>query len=99
VVLATGGGAACREDNLQAMLAAGFVVALSAPPAEVLKRTGGPSGRPNLDVAGDPLTHAQQLLAQREPFYARAHLSVDTVGKAPQDVAEEIERAVGQEGS
>lgn len=97
-VLATGGGAACREDNLQAMLATGFVVALSAPPSEVLKRTGGHSGRPILDGAGDPLAHAQQLLAQREPFYARAHLRVDTVGKAPQDVAAEIVTAVRQEG-
>src|SRR4051794_960507 len=38
VVLATGGGAACREENIQMMLAGSYVVALSAPPAEVLKR-------------------------------------------------------------
>jgi shikimate kinase len=98
VVLATGGGAACREDNLQAMLASGYVVALSAPPAEVLKRTGGASGRPLLDRAADPLAEAQRLLAEREPFYARAHLRVDTVGKAPPDVAAEIVAAVRQEG-
>jgi len=98
VVLATGGGAACREDNLQAMLAAGYVVALSAPPAEVLKRTGGASGRPLLDSAADPLAEAQRLLAAREPFYLRAHLRIDTVGKTPQDVAAEIVAAVRQEG-
>jgi shikimate kinase len=98
VVLATGGGAACREDNLRLMLAEGFVVALSAPPSEVLKRTGGASGRPLLDGAADPLAEAQRLLGQREPFYARAHLRVDTVGKAPQDVAAEIVAAVRQEG-
>lgn len=98
IVLATGGGAACREENLQAMLAAGYVVALSAPPAEVLKRTGGPSGRPLLDGAADPLAEAERLLAAREPFYARAHLRVDTVGKTPPDVAAEIVAAVRQEG-
>lgn len=98
VVLATGGGAACREDNLQAMLAGGYVVALSAPPAEVLKRTGGASGRPLLDSAADPLAEAQRLLAAREPFYLRAHLRIETVGKTPQDVAAEIVAAVRQEG-
>jgi shikimate kinase len=97
VVLATGGGAACREDNLQAMLASGYVVALSAPPAEVLKRTGGASGRPLLDRAADPLAEAQRLLAEREPFYSRAHLRVETVGKAPPEVAAEIVAAVRQE--
>jgi shikimate kinase len=98
VVLATGGGAACREDNLRAMLASGYVVALSAPPAEVLKRTGGASGRPLLDGAADPLAEAQRLLAEREPFYARAHLRVDTAGKEPTAVATEIVDAVRQEG-
>lgn len=98
VVLATGGGAACREENLQAMLAGGYVVALSAPPTEVLKRTGGASGRPLLDSAADPLAEAARLLSAREPFYARAHLRVDTVGKAPQAVAAEIVAAVRQEG-
>jgi shikimate kinase len=98
LVLATGGGAACREDNLQAMLAGGYVVALSAPPAEVLKRTGGASGRPLLDSAADPLSEAHRLLAEREPFYSRAHLRVETVGKSPPQVAAEIVAAVRQEG-
>jgi shikimate kinase len=98
VVLATGGGAACREDNLQAMLASGYVVALSATPAEVLKRTGGASGRPLLDRAADPLAEAERLLSERESFYGRAHLRVDTVGKGPHVVAAEIVAAVRQEG-
>jgi shikimate kinase len=92
-VIATGGGAACREDNLSTMLAGGRVVALSAPPAEVLRRVGGPSGRPLLDGKDgkdgkvDPLGTAAALLAAREPFYARAHHTVDTVGKSPAEVA------------
>lgn len=90
VVLATGGGAACQEANLQAMLAAAHVVALSAPPSAVVARTGGRSGRPLLDGASDPLAAAEALLKQREPFYARAHARVDTVGKTPEDVAAEV---------
>lgn len=89
-VLATGGGAACREDNLSAMLERGRVVALSASPAEVLRRTGGGSGRPLLDGASDPLATATRLLEARESFYSRAHLRIDTVGKTAEQVAEEI---------
>ena len=43
-VVATGGGAACREENLSLMLAAGHVVALSVTPAEVVRRAGARSG-------------------------------------------------------
>ena len=89
-VIATGGGAACREANLAAMLAAGSVVALSAPPAEVIRRTGTGPGRPLLHGKADPEGVAAALLAEREPFYARAHQRVDTVGKAPAEVAREI---------
>jgi len=89
-VIATGGGAACREANLAAMLAAGSVVALSATPAEVIRRTGTGPGRPLLHGKADPEGVAAALLAEREPFYARAHQRVDTVGKAPAEVAREI---------
>jgi shikimate kinase len=97
-VIATGGGAACREENLATMLAAGRVVALSATPAEVLGRTGGASGRPILDRAADPLTAAEALLAAREPFYARAHHAVDTVGKTADEVATLVLAALGDDG-
>jgi shikimate kinase len=89
-VIATGGGAACREDNLALLLARGQVVALSATPEEVLRRTGRASGRPLLDGAGDPLTAARHLLSQREEFYGRAHVQIDTGGKRPEEVATEV---------
>ncbi len=96
-VLATGGGAACREPNLSLMLEAGRVVALSAPPEEVLRRTGRLSGRPLLDGATDPLEAARDLLRQREPFYARAHIRIDTVEKGPEQVVAEVLAALGKE--
>lgn len=85
-VVATGGGAVCREENLAAMLAAGTVVALGVTPEEAVRRAGSASGRPLLDGRADPVTAAAQLLAVRRPFYARAHLEVDTTGKAPEAV-------------
>lgn len=98
VVLATGGGAACREPNLSMMLAAAKVVALSAPPEEILRRTGRRSGRPLLDGAADPLAAARDLLEEREPFYARAHIRVDTVNKRPEEVMAEVLVALRKEG-
>ncbi len=50
-VLATGGGAACRAENLALMLGAGRVVALGVSPAEAVRRAGPASGRPLLDGA------------------------------------------------
>lgn len=90
VVIATGGGAACRENNLRAMLEAGFVVALQADPAEVIRRVGSGSGRPLLDGQADPQQAAMKLLAEREPFYARAHARIDTVGRPPEHVATDV---------
>jgi shikimate kinase len=89
-VVATGGGAACREENLALMLSAGLVVALEAPPEEIVRRTGKASGRPLLDGAADPVAAVAALLEKRQPFYARAHVRVDTVGKSADAVADEI---------
>ncbi len=94
-VLATGGGAACRDENLEVMLAAGHVVALAVSPAEAVRRAGVASGRPLLDGAADPVAAAASLLAARQPFYARAHHRVETEGRAPALVAEEIAAALG----
>lgn len=88
-VIATGGGAACQEANLAAMLGAGRVVALSVTPDEVVRRAGPNSGRPLLAEA-DALGAATRLLAAREPFYQRAHHKVDTVGKSSDAVAAEV---------
>jgi shikimate kinase len=89
-VVATGGGAACREENLLAMLAAGRVVALTVTAEEAVRRAGGGGGRPLLEGQADPLGAARILLDARAPFYARAHLSVDTAGRSPADVAQTI---------
>jgi shikimate kinase len=105
-VVATGGGAACQEPNLSLMLASGRVIALVVTPEEVLRRAGADSGRPLLATSTSTLTRsassstptenpdsvkaASDLLAAREAFYARAHHRVDTMGKAPEDVAAEV---------
>jgi shikimate kinase len=89
-VVATGGGAACREDNLRTMLGAGRVVALAITPEEAVRRARGGAGRPLLAGQADPVASAAALLVARAPYYARAHLSVDTVGRLPQEVARDV---------
>jgi shikimate kinase len=98
IVVATGGGAACHEENLRAMLAAGRVVALAITPEEAVRRARGGAGRPLLS-GPDPVGAATALLEARAPFYARAHLSVDTVGRLPQDVALDVLAWVEKRGA
>jgi len=96
-VIATGGGAACREENLLAMLGAGHVVALVVTPDEVLRRMGGGANRaarPLLAEVGDPRAAAVELLRAREPFYARAHARVSTDGRGPEEVAADVLRVI-----
>jgi len=38
----------------------------------------------------------EKLLAQRQPYYARAHVTVDTTGLAPSQVAKQIQEALEQ---
>jgi shikimate kinase len=93
-VIATGGGAACQEDNLAAMLGAGSVVALAVTADEVMRRAGPRSTRPLLAGAAEPLAAASELLRAREPFYARAHARVETAGRTPEEVAAEVLRVI-----
>lgn len=93
-VIATGGGAACREENLAAMLGAGVVVTLEVSPDEVLRRAGGRPARPLLANATDPRMTVVDLQRAREPFYARAHARVATDGRTPDQVAAAVLRVL-----
>jgi shikimate kinase len=77
-VVATGGGAPCREENVRTMLAGGRVYWLDVTAEKAVERAGKVSGRPLLDEAADPVAAARNLLDARRPFYARAHARVDT---------------------
>ena len=96
-VIATGGGAACIEDNLALMLAAGRVVTLSVSPEEAVRRAGSDDSRPLLANQPDRRGAAAALLAARAPFYERAHHHIDTMGKPPEAIAEEVMRLLDAE--
>jgi 3-dehydroquinate synthase len=93
-VIATGGGAACREESLRQMLRAGRVVWLAVTAEEAVRRSaaapGGLLSRPMLAGQADPVAAAAALLEARRPFYARAHRRVDTVARAPEEIARDV---------
>jgi shikimate kinase len=93
-VVALGGGAVMREGNRQAISAAGPVVWLTASVNTILERVAADSTtarrRPNLTTAGGR-AEIESMLAVRTPYYRQcATLVVDTEGKNPAEVAEEI---------
>jgi shikimate kinase len=100
LVLAAGGGASLRAENRQAMRAAGKVVWLTARPETILARMTGDvttaARRPSLTDRA-PLEEITQLLQKREPVYREsADWVVDTEGRTPRELVEEIVKETGQ---
>ena len=99
LVVAAGGGAVMREENRKALAAADAMVWLKADAQTVAQRISGDASnaarRPNLTATGG-IDEIRELLALREPIYRRcATCQVDTVGKSPADVVDEILNALG----
>ncbi|HHP50370.1 MAG TPA: shikimate kinase [Moorella mulderi] len=93
-VIATGGGAFIPKDSREILKRGNRVVWLRVRPETVLKRIGGSQDRPLL--LGLSLAQVESLLAQREPFYAEAHIHLEVDGKDPEEVAREIEEELKQ---
>ena len=86
-VIATGGGAFIDEASGEELLARAFTVHLSCDFQEAFRRVEGLEGRPlvrNGEVA------AMALYQNRKAKYARAHASVDTTHRTPDEVAAAI---------
>jgi shikimate kinase len=92
-VIATGGGIVLSEANRRRLREAGCVVWLDADATTLWQRMREDATtaerRPNLTVGG--LAEVEQLLRAREPFYREcAALRIDTTGRTPEAVVEEI---------
>ncbi len=100
LVIAAGGGAPMRLESREVMRAAGKVVWLTARPETILARMSGDattaSRRPALtDRSG--LEEILHLLAKREPIYRQtAHVEVDTEGRTPEQLADDILGRLGE---
>ncbi|MFA1548031.1 shikimate kinase [Actinomadura chokoriensis] len=92
-VVALGGGAVLAAET-QDLLGGHAVVYLKVGLSEAIKRVGLASARPLLVL--NPRSQMRKLLAERLPIYERlAAVSVDTDGRDPADIVEEITKALG----
>jgi shikimate kinase len=89
-VIATGGGALGREENLRRLRESGVLVCLTARPEVILARTAPWADRPMLAGAADPIARVAELLAARAQTYARADFTIDTSDLTIPEVAARI---------
>jgi shikimate kinase len=91
-VLSLGGGAVLDADTRK-LLEGHPVVFLRVGLADAVKRVGLGTGRPLL--LGNVRSRVRQLLDERTPVYeAVAALVVDTDGRSPEQVADDIEKGL-----
>lgn len=93
-VLSLGGGAVLDPDT-QALLAGHRVVFLRVGLAEAVKRVGLGTGRPLL--LGNVRARIKAVLDERAPVYeSLADITVDTDGRTPAEIADEVRLALEQ---
>ena len=93
-VVACGGGVVLADANRSLLKSLGRVVYLTVSAEEALARIGGGDSRPL--IAGGGATMAPRLLEARDALYgAVADVVVTTTGRSPEDVADDVVRAMG----
>jgi shikimate kinase len=86
-VIATGGGVVTQPRNHALLRRLGFVVWLNAPEEAIWDRVSRNRNRPLLHTA-DPRRTVHDLLEARRPLYVKiAHLTIDTAGFRPEEIA------------
>jgi shikimate kinase len=96
-LVAVGGGAPAHGDNMDFMLHAGKVVCLTASVDDLVRRIGSADTRPML-AGKDVRAEIEKLLPERQRFYARAQLTIDTSGLVPSQVARQIADELERQG-
>jgi shikimate kinase len=90
-VIATGGGLPCRDGRMDALRALGTVVWLRGDLAVLLDRAARLGGRPMLDRSPAEI---EALYRTREPYYARAQVTVETAGLGVDQVVARVMAAL-----
>ncbi len=95
-VISLGGGAVMRSQNREAIVGRGHIVWLQADVETIAARVLGDEStaarRPNLTAKGG-LQEIREILDERAPIYQQTcDWAVDTEGKTPEQVADEIVR-------
>ena len=94
IVLASGGGWMVQPGLADVLGPGTFTVWLRVSAETVLARVG-PTGKGRPMLAGsNPAGRVERLLAERDPVYARATLTVNADGRTAAEVADEVERTL-----
>lgn len=90
LVLATGGGIITIEENRQLLNQKGFVVYLTAPIDQLVRRTSRDRKRPLLQV-DEPEKAIENLLKERHPLYQEvSDVEISTHRSSPKQIADQI---------
>lgn len=90
-VVDAGGGAIEDADSRLKLTRGSIVVYLTAKIDELMRRFDEGRDRPPLTDSGNPREEMMKITASRDPIYrAIASIVIDTTGKNPNQVAEEI---------
>jgi shikimate kinase/hydroxypyruvate isomerase len=95
-VIATGGGVVLDPANLEDLGRHGVLVCLTASFETLRTRLGGDRSRPLLE--GGRADRLAELLESRRPLYEAIRLRVDTTGRTPDEVADEVLRRISGRG-
>lgn len=94
VIVDCGGGVVLNPKNIEALKKTGTLVFLSCDADVIYERVKTQPKRPLLDVP-EPLSKIKQLLKERQPYYQRADLTLDTSDGDLSRVANELIAKVG----
>ena len=89
IIISTGGGAVLKNENIKALGENGLIFWLNASVETILERTSRSEDRPLLKVE-NPREKISELLAYRRPFYEQAGIMIETDGKTPFEITDEI---------
>ena len=89
IVIATGGGAFAQEAGAEMLLTRTFTIHLSCEFGEAYARVAGETGRPLVEKGESAMA---ALYAERKDKYSRAHATIDTTRRSPEQVAAELLR-------
>lgn len=94
-VISTGGGIVMDEDNLRLLQQRSLLICLRADLNTILRRAGSGKQRPLL-MAGDRVERIEELLRQREKYYAHAQIHVDTSNLTVDEVVDKVITLAGR---
>ena len=94
LVIATGGGTVTREENVGFLRQNGILICLDAQPQDILERVNLQKGTRPLLKKNTRVQDIEELLNQRQNYYACADIRVDNSGKSLDQIVNEIWEAL-----